>query len=328
MLKQPVLWSAAALALAALPLMVRDARSGPVPPADTNAERAVSVRILFGVARIRPKTWDGSMRLDRGSVLRLTGVYFEQNDTILSGNAWKCTSRATVYMDSKSPRGYDPVHTKPWELIPNGIVATLDAPPDAQVSVHTASGDFSFRLDQLALGRPLRIARWRRLGGAAAAQRRAHHSARRKRLCVAAGGFARGFVGFVDQLCQGRGFGLGGAARRLRLAAAGAGERNGPEGQFPHGAGGRRPEPPVGHLVGQGERGMGIVRPLSRERALVGRSSPFQEAKAPTFSMPPRGTRAEDSTSCGRVSAGGVPKSCGRRSTARHGPPNGASARV
>ena len=155
MRKQAWILSFAAAMAATLPLMVREARSGPVPPADTGAERTVSVRILFGVQRIRPKTWDGSIRLDRGSVLRLTGVYFEPHDAILGLNAWRCTSRATVYMDSTSPRGYDPVHTKPWELIPNGIVATLDAPPDAAVSIQTASGDFSFRLDQLSLGRPI-----------------------------------------------------------------------------------------------------------------------------------------------------------------------------
>ena len=63
-----------------------------------------------------------------------------QAGAILGLNRWKCTSRATNYMDSRSPRGYDPVHTKPWELIPNGIVATVQAPADARVEVKTASG--------------------------------------------------------------------------------------------------------------------------------------------------------------------------------------------
>ncbi len=70
-----------------------------------------------------------SSLLDRGSVAKLSGVFFEQNDAITGANRWKLTSRATNYMDSTSPRGYDPVHTKPWELIPNGIVAILSTRP-------------------------------------------------------------------------------------------------------------------------------------------------------------------------------------------------------
>src|SRR5258708_3153384 len=98
---------------------------------------AVALRVLFGLQRIHPKTWDGEMKLDRGAILRIKGVYFEREDAIL-GSRWKFTSRATAYMDSLSTRGYDPVHTKPWELIPNGIVATVQAPPDARVQGTTA----------------------------------------------------------------------------------------------------------------------------------------------------------------------------------------------
>ncbi len=145
------------MALLALPLFLKNARSGPVPPADTHAEQAVNLRIMFGVQRIHPKTWDGSMQLDRGTIVRLSGVYFEHDDAILANNSWKMTSRATVYMDSTSPRGYDPVHTKPWELIPNGIVATVEAPTDAKITVRTASGNFDFRLDQASLGKPLSL---------------------------------------------------------------------------------------------------------------------------------------------------------------------------
>lgn len=126
-----------------------------MPVADARQESAVSLRILFGRLKIRPKTWDGEMTLDRGSIGRLTGVYFEHEDAITGGNGWKFTSRATVYMDSQSPRGYDPVHTKPWELIPNGIVATLQAPADARVQVKTVGGNFSFALNQVALGAPV-----------------------------------------------------------------------------------------------------------------------------------------------------------------------------
>jgi hypothetical protein len=115
-------------------------------------EDGVALRVMFGVQRIHPKTWDGEMTLDRGKILRLKGVYFEHDDAIRGSSGWKLTSRASVYMDSRSTRGYDPVHTKPWELIPNGVVATVQAAPDARVEVKTASGNFAFRINQLSLG--------------------------------------------------------------------------------------------------------------------------------------------------------------------------------
>ena len=147
--------TAAVIVVLSIPAYLRTAQTAPTPIGDTRQENATVVRIVFGVRRFHPKTWDGEISLDRGSVVRLSGVYFEQEDAILGPNRWTCTSRATVYMDSRSPRGYDPVHTKAWELIPNGVVAVLRAPADASAEVKTASGTFSFRLDQLSLGHTL-----------------------------------------------------------------------------------------------------------------------------------------------------------------------------
>src|SRR5580692_10865638 len=145
----------AAIALLVVPAYLRTAQTAPVPVGDAKQEDAVALRVMFGVQRIQPKTWDGEMTVDRGKILRLKGIYFEHEDAIVGAGGWKLTSRATVYMDSRSTRGYDPVHTKPWDLIPNGIVATAQAPADAKVDITTVSGNFSFSLDQLKLGHPL-----------------------------------------------------------------------------------------------------------------------------------------------------------------------------
>ncbi len=148
---------AGGLALVALPVYLRTAQIAPTPVADARQEDAITLRVMFGVQRIRPKTWDGGMTINRGSIVRLTGVFFEKEDALTGNNGWTMTSRATNYMDSSSPRGYDPVHTKPWELIPNGIVAVLQAPSEARVEVKTASGNFAFTLDQVTLGHPLQF---------------------------------------------------------------------------------------------------------------------------------------------------------------------------
>jgi hypothetical protein len=154
--KSSLVWLGLGIGILA-PAYLRTAQTTPVPIGDAKQENAVVLRVLFGVQRIHPKTWDGEITLDRGSIARLTGVYFEQDDAISGTSRWKCTSRATNYMDSRSPRGYDPVHTRPWELIPNGVVATIQAPADARVGVKTASGNFSFALNQLSLGATLKF---------------------------------------------------------------------------------------------------------------------------------------------------------------------------
>lgn len=155
MSKKSYIWAISiTMTMAVLTGWLRTAQTAPTPIGDARQETMATLRILFGVQRIHPKTWDGEIALDRGSIVRLNGVYFEHDDAITGTKTWKLTSRATNYMDSRSPRGYDPVHTKPWELIPNGIVAVLDAPADARVYIRTASGDLSFSLNQLTLGSP------------------------------------------------------------------------------------------------------------------------------------------------------------------------------
>lgn len=151
--KMTWLWAGLAAVLL-VPAYLRTAQTTPVPIGDSREEANAVLRIMFGVGRHHPKTWDGEITLDRGTVRRLRGVFFEHQDAILGDSRWKLTSRATNYMDSTSPRGYDPVHTKPWELIPNGIVAVLDAPANARVSVKTASGNFAFSLDRVSMGKP------------------------------------------------------------------------------------------------------------------------------------------------------------------------------
>lgn len=143
----------AAVAIALGAWFATGSSSGFAAPAAVQ-EGAASVRILFGLKRLTPKRWDGEIALDRGRVLRLNGVHFEGRDRIVGTNAWLLTTRVTRYADSTTPRGYDPVHTQSWEMIPNGVVATFDAPAGATATVRTESGSFSFRLDELNLGKP------------------------------------------------------------------------------------------------------------------------------------------------------------------------------
>ncbi len=113
----------------------------------------LTFRLMFGMDKLTPERWDGSIAVTPGRVLALSGVHFEGRDRIVPPNAWLLTNRVTRYADSTMPRGYDPVHTRPFAMIPNGVVAALDAPEDAAVEIETVMGSFAFKPAEIPFGR-------------------------------------------------------------------------------------------------------------------------------------------------------------------------------
>jgi hypothetical protein len=64
MSRQSLGWTAvAAIVLVALPAWLRTAQTVPPSIGDAAQEDAVALRILFGLERIHPKTWDGAIAL-------------------------------------------------------------------------------------------------------------------------------------------------------------------------------------------------------------------------------------------------------------------------
>lgn len=120
-----------------------------------NESSVVSIRVMFGLDRFTPQRWDGAIRVTPGSVLDLGGVHFEGRDRIVGSNQWLLTNRVTRYADSTTQRGYDPVHTRQFAMVPNGIAGSLDAEAASRVEVSTKQGTFSFPLRELKFGRPL-----------------------------------------------------------------------------------------------------------------------------------------------------------------------------
>ncbi len=131
-----------------------------------SATAPISIRLMFGLDRHTPQRWDGSLDVSPGRVARMNGVHFEGRDRMLQGNQWLLTNRVTRYADSTTPRGFDPVHTRQFAMIPNGVSATLDATEASRVEVATEQGNFSFVLRDLQFGRPLHF-----LDGRASAER-------------------------------------------------------------------------------------------------------------------------------------------------------------
>lgn len=116
--------------------------------------QSISTRILFGMDRLTPRRWDGAIKVSPGGVLSVDGVHFEGRDTIQDRFRWLLSNRVTRYADSTTPRGYDPVHTRQFAMIPNGITATLEAGEASEVMVETEEGNLSFSMDSLVFGHP------------------------------------------------------------------------------------------------------------------------------------------------------------------------------
>jgi len=128
------------------------------PPQRTEgpaAVNAVSLRIMFGLRASAPKEFDGEITLSAGRVLRIEGVRFEDSDAVVAENGWTCRTRETEYTDALTKRDWDTTPSQAKRLIPNGVVATLDAPLTARVQIRTKAGAFGFSLGELSLARPL-----------------------------------------------------------------------------------------------------------------------------------------------------------------------------
>jgi hypothetical protein len=111
------------------------------------------VRILLGVTDTQSTPWDGSISVSGAAINRLEPWRFQGDDQI-SGNSWKIATHPIklflggVFVPNS--------HNVASNIASNGIVAQLTrANDDGQVQVHTAQGDFSFRLADIPFGKSL-----------------------------------------------------------------------------------------------------------------------------------------------------------------------------
>jgi hypothetical protein len=98
----------------------------------------MSVRVLFGLTDEAPSSWDGGIKLDKGTVKAIQGWRFGAEDSTDYTSSWKLKTRAQG--------------NGPDNVIENGVVITAEAPQDARWSIHTPKGDFSFTLRDVAWG--------------------------------------------------------------------------------------------------------------------------------------------------------------------------------
>src|SRR5579863_10314461 len=119
----------------------------PAPPAPVRRPERMSFRLMFGVHDTEPAAWDGSIRLSDGEAAGIEGWLFSGTDTAGKSD-WKVSTRFAPpgYREGLANLAHGPMY-------PNGIVISLaGASASTQANVHTAQGDFSFRVGDAPLG--------------------------------------------------------------------------------------------------------------------------------------------------------------------------------
>src|SRR5204862_7789156 len=108
----------------------------------------VSFKVTFGYLQEVAYDYSGSVSVSQGKVVRVTPWRFLREDSV-SGSTWKLKlQRVTFENQPDMPRPIaSPGQTQ--NIVPTGVVVTVDTPPTASVSVKTEQGNFDFRLPDL-----------------------------------------------------------------------------------------------------------------------------------------------------------------------------------
>lgn len=113
------------------------------------ANAATGVRVLLGTGDKTSTRWDGSVTATGAQVQLVEPWRFEQGDAI-TGSSWRMQTHEIRLFGGRGGARVLPI-------VANGVLLTLSDAPDAEVSVQTQQGNFSFRLRDLPYGKSLRL---------------------------------------------------------------------------------------------------------------------------------------------------------------------------
>lgn len=133
--------------------------SSPInPPGDTPADEELTFRIVFGEKQERPRDYSGSVSLTQGSVLGVTGWRLFGGNAVEGNKGWKLVLTRAAF--ENQPDAPNPLHTNdpptpPENLVPAGVVITVEAPRTARAHIQTARANFDIPLQDVQYGHPL-----------------------------------------------------------------------------------------------------------------------------------------------------------------------------
>ncbi len=107
-----------------------------------------ALNIEFGIKDHEPRSWNGSLSIDKGEIVELRGHRFKEGESIGADNSW--TARTDPWVQ---PTGGMHPHELPFPHVTRvqtvGVTAYYRAPEDAVISVTTVNGDFFFQPSDL-----------------------------------------------------------------------------------------------------------------------------------------------------------------------------------
>jgi hypothetical protein len=134
-----------------VPVAARGGQAGSAPTA------RLGIRFIFGDRLSRETDYSGALTLSIGRVVELIPWRLSGTDAIRSTNAWALQVRRDTrhpHPARSAPRAPRP---SPQAVLPKGFIAVVDAPPNANVVAQTVKGTYTFRVEDLAGGKPVRF---------------------------------------------------------------------------------------------------------------------------------------------------------------------------
>ena len=130
-------------------------RSAPVPQAEAASATTLSFRITFGERQEIPQDYSGSISISSGEVVRLSPWRFFDGDEIDGRSGWTLKTKRARFESQPDQARFMMTGAQIENVVPAGIVATVDAPASATAKISTAQGDFEVRLSELKYDRVL-----------------------------------------------------------------------------------------------------------------------------------------------------------------------------
>jgi hypothetical protein len=146
-------WYVHAAAAAAL-ISLEWSRSAPLQNQAAPAAGSTGFKITFGDRQETVADYSGSVSLSSGKVVRIMPWRFQRDDGV-SGSTWKLKLTRMLFENQPDLPRPIPSPGQVLNIVPAGVVVTVDAPETAGVQVKTAQGNFDFRLADLRDGRVL-----------------------------------------------------------------------------------------------------------------------------------------------------------------------------
>lgn len=115
-----------------------------------------ALNIEFGIKDSEVVPWDGSVALSRGEIVKLRGHHFSEKASLGPGNSWIAgTTEWPGHAGGMHPNELP--DSNPTRVMAAGVTVYYRAPDDAEVSVKTKQGNFSFRLQEVPEASPLHV---------------------------------------------------------------------------------------------------------------------------------------------------------------------------